>query len=209
MLTTNGKRQADQSRTTGPGRGKNGLTSLCLFALNFLKHPNLVGWMLPSSPFVVSEVLEQVDWEKARVIVEYGPGVGTFTKPILERMHPDAILVALEINPDFARHLEQSINDGRLKIINESAEKVGEVLAGLGHSQADYIISGIPFKTLPHDLREVIVRQTHAALSPAGQFLVYQLSSAVLPYLEPVFGKVARQCERGLLMPARMFYCSR
>src|SRR5438094_3104189 len=49
-----------------------------LFARNFLKHPNLVGWMLPSSPFVVAQVLRQIDWQRARVIVEYGPGIGTF-----------------------------------------------------------------------------------------------------------------------------------
>src|SRR5205085_6260413 len=56
-----------------------------LFARNFLRHPNMVGWMLPSSPFVVDEVLKQIDWANAKVIVEYGPGVGTFTGEVLRR----------------------------------------------------------------------------------------------------------------------------
>jgi phospholipid N-methyltransferase len=34
---------------------------MVLFARNFLKYPNLVGWMLPSSSFVVAQVLKQID----------------------------------------------------------------------------------------------------------------------------------------------------
>src|SRR2546421_6224315 len=95
-----------------------------LFARNFLKHPNMVGWMLPSSPFVVDKVLRQVDWEKARVIVEYGPGIGTFTTEVLRRMRPDATLIALEINADFLQYLLASIQDPRLRLVQESAEEV-------------------------------------------------------------------------------------
>src|SRR5690348_10111120 len=93
------------------------VSELLLFARNFVKHPNMVGWMLPSSPFVVDSVLKQVDWDAARVIVEYGPGVGTFTRKVLERMHPDATLIALETNPDFFKFLNGSLRDKRLRLI--------------------------------------------------------------------------------------------
>src|SRR5258705_3456758 len=81
------------------------VSQLLLFARNFVKHPNDIGWMLPSSPFVVDSVLKHVDWENARVIVEYGPGVGTFTTQLLERMRTDATLIALETNDDFVKYL--------------------------------------------------------------------------------------------------------
>ncbi len=180
-----------------------------LFARNFLKYPNMVGWMLPSSSFVVDEVLKQVDWEKARVIVEYGPGVGTFTEEVLARMHPEAKLIAFEINPNFFRFLNGSIHDPRLQLVQESAADVDAVLARLGYTHADYVISGIPFKTLPHALRDTIVRKTHSVLRPRGSFLVYQLSSAVLPYLEQVFGTVSKDVELLNFVPARLFYCAR
>src|SRR5438477_12158361 len=90
-------------------------SQLLLFARNFLKHPNMVGWMLPSSSFLVDEVLKQVDWDAARVIVEYGPGVGTFTTKLLERMRPDAALIALELNPEFFQFLSGSLRDPRLR----------------------------------------------------------------------------------------------
>ena len=67
---------------------------LLLFARNFLKHPRMLGSLIPSSRFLIDEVLQAVDWANARVIVEYGPGVGTFTAEVLRRMRPDASLIA-------------------------------------------------------------------------------------------------------------------
>jgi phospholipid N-methyltransferase len=190
-------------------KSSNTASQLFLFARNFLKHPNMVGWMLPSSPFVVDKVLRQIDWATARVIVEYGPGVGTFTTEVLSRMRPDATLIALEINSDFLEFLRGSIRDPRLRLIQESAAEVDSVLACLGFDHADYVLSGIPFKTLPHPLRETIVRKTHSILRPKGSFLVYQLSSVVQPYLEEAFGPVSRDSELLNFVPARMFYCTR
>ena len=79
--------------------------------------------------------------------------------------------------------------------MHESASEIDAVLARLGFPLADYVISGIPFKTLPHALRDTIVRKTHSVLRPRGSFLVYQLSTVVLPYLENVFGSVSRDIE--------------
>src|SRR5258708_40171415 len=82
-----------------------------LFALNFFKSPAMLGSLIPSSRFLVNDVLNQVDWEKARVIVEYGPGVGTITQEILERMLPDAVLLALELNEEVVSFLREDILD--------------------------------------------------------------------------------------------------
>src|SRR2546425_1601054 len=109
----------------------NGFGRFMLFARNFLKHPNMVGWMLPSSPFLVEEVLKQVDWQNARTIVEYGPGVGTFITEVLARMRPDATLVAFETNHEFFDFLAGSLKDPRLRLVNESATEVDGVLARL------------------------------------------------------------------------------
>ena len=180
-----------------------------LFARNFLKHPNLVGWMLPSSPFVVAQVLRQIDWQRARVIVEYGPGIGTLTKEILRKMRPDAHLLALEVNGDFIEFLRATLPDQRLKLIHGSAADVDHELARLGHPSAVYVISGIPFKTLPEELCHRVARKTYDVLQPDGAFLVYQLSGAALPYLQRVFGSVRRDFEWLNIMPARLFYCIR
>lgn len=180
-----------------------------LFAKGFFQHPNMVGWVLPSSPFLVDQVLKNVNWDRARVIVEYGPGVGAFTTRVLQRMSPDARLIALELNKDFYQFLNGSLKDPRLHLVQESATEIDAVLKRLGCGPADYIISGIPFKTLPDALRHTIVRKTHDVLGPEGSFLVYQFSDVVRPYLENVFRKVSRDFELLNIIPARLFFCAR
>ena len=66
-----------------------------LFFRNFFRHPRMLGSIIPSSRFLIKQLLEPIDWDKARVIVEYGPGGGGSTAEILRRMRPDARLVAI------------------------------------------------------------------------------------------------------------------
>ena len=204
---------ANGSETSSRNGAINGQASwpaqLFLFARNFVKHPTMIGWMFPSSQFVVEEVLKQIDWANTRTIVEYGPGLGTFTRPILERMRPDATLVAFETNDEFYGYLTRSLNDPRLRLLHGSATGINAVLQDLRLPPADCVISGIPFKTLREELRREVVRETYSALRPQGQFLVYQLSGAVRPYLERVFGRVERDFELLNILPARLYYCAR
>lgn len=180
-----------------------------LFARNFFKHPRMLGWFLPSSRFLIRQVLKRVDWARAKVVVEYGPGVGTFTSEILRRLSPDATLIVVELNEDFVRYLRESFSDPRLHIVHRTAEEIDQVLKSFGHSHADYIISGIPFKTVPEQARTTIISKTHEVLHPNGVFLVYGFSGIIQPYLEKVFGSVDRDFELLNIMPARMFYCMR
>lgn len=186
-----------------PSRSK----QVLLFARNFFKHPKMLGSLIPSSRFLIEQLLRRVDWERARVIVEYGPGVGSFTTEILRRMHPDAKLVVLETNRDFVRLLRKSYDDPRLHVVHGSAAEVEAELARLGLERADYVISGIPFSTMPEAIRDAILQRTHAVLQPNGAFLVYQFSGEVLPYLEQRFREVHRGFELLNVLPARLFYC--
>jgi phospholipid N-methyltransferase len=181
---------------------------MLLFARNFLKHPRMLGSLIPSSRFLIEQVLRQMDWARARVIVEYGPGVGTITTEILRRMGPDARLVVFETTPDFVRFLRETVRDQRLHIVHGSAGEIENVLRQLGLGGADYVISGIPFSTMPESLRASILRATHAALGDEGAFIVYQFSSKVKPYLEETFGQVDRGFEPLNILPAHLYYCT-
>ena len=178
-----------------------------LFARNFFRHPLMLGSIVPSSRFLIRELLQPVDWSRARVIVEYGPGVGDITAELLRRMRPDALLIAIEMNPDFVSYLRGAMTDTRLRVIEGSAEWVDEILSRFGRQQADYIISGIPFSTIPAPLRESILRKTRAVLAPGGSFLVYQFSTRVFEDLKRIFGYVVRKFEPLNLLPAHLFFC--
>jgi phospholipid N-methyltransferase len=180
---------------------------LLLFARNFFRHPLMLGSIVPSSRFLIRELLAPVDWTRARVIVEYGPGVGGITAEVLRRMRADARLIAIEMNLDFVSHLRETLGDPRLHVVQGSAESVDEILKRCGHAPADYIISGIPLGSMPGALRERILRKTRDVLAPDGAFLVYQFTTRALPDLKRIFGYVGRRFELLNVLPAHLFIC--
>jgi phospholipid N-methyltransferase len=179
-----------------------------LFAKNFLQHPKMLGSLIPSSRFLVDRLLGKIDWDRARTIVEYGPGVGTITANILARMRPQARLIVFEMNRDFVSYLGRAFPDPRLHVVHGSAETVGRELSRLELEGADYIISGIPYTTMPEQLRGRIMRESCEALNPGGAVLVYQFTRAVLPYLRTYFNQVYQDFEPFNILPARLFYCT-
>jgi len=178
-----------------------------LFARNFFRHPRMLGSIVPSSRFLIKQLLEPIDFGRARVIVEYGPGTGGITAELLRRMRADATLIAIEMNPDFVSYLRGSITDRRLHVVEGSAVAVDDILRRCGHQRADYIISGIPFSTIPAPTRERILRNTRDVLEPRGAFLVYQFSTRVLQDLRRIFGYVGRRFEPLNVLPAHLFIC--
>ncbi|MCE8023356.1 MULTISPECIES: class I SAM-dependent methyltransferase [Halomonadaceae] len=180
---------------------------LTLFARNFFKHPRMLGSIIPSSSFLIRRLLEPVDWERARVIVEYGPGVGTITHEILGRLHPDATLVVIETNDDFVDFLNRSMTDPRLKVIAGSAENIEEELERLGLPAADYVVAGLPFSTMPADCRERILQQSQKALATGGSMLIYQFSPKVSSDLRQIFSRVESAFEPINIPPAKVYFC--
>lgn len=190
-----------------PSGSRSRMGELLLFAGNFLRHPHMLGSVIPSSRHLVNQVLEPIDWERARVIVEYGPGVGTFTGEILRRMRSDARLIVIETNGEFVSFLRDSLPDPRLHVEHGSAAQVRTVLQRHGLSTAHYIVSGIPLGSMPDPVRGDIVEKTRAVLEPDGAFLVYQFTPRVLPTLRRTFTRVRRGFQLRNLPPAQLFAC--
>jgi len=178
-----------------------------LFAKNFLQHPKMLGSLIPSSRFLVDRLLGKIDWGRAKVIVEYGPGVGTITAHILRRMGPNARLVVFEMNQDFVRYLRRSFPDPRLDVVHASAENVQAELARLDLGGADYIISGIPFTTMPEELRAKIMRESRQALNPGGAVLSTS-SRAPFALSACLFRTDISGFRAAHILPARLFYCT-
>jgi phospholipid N-methyltransferase len=176
------------------------------FLRGFLKNPVMVGSIIPSSRVLIDKMLAPVDWAKTRLFVEYGPGVGTFTRPVLEKLGPDATLVTIDTNADFTRYLKESIDDPRLVAVTGSAADVEKVLADRGLGAADYVLSGLPFSTLPPGVGNDIAQATAEVIRPGGAFLVYQFSPKVLDFIKPHFGRIERGFEWINVPPATLFW---
>lgn len=177
-----------------------------MFFKGFLKHPVMVGSVIPSSERLIARMLAPVDWGKTRLFVEYGPGVGTFSRPILKKLGHDATLIAIDTNPDFIEYLSEEIPDPRFKPVLGSAADVRRIIAEHGFAEADFIVSGLPFSTLPAGVGPKIGAETAAALRPGGAFLVYQFSPKVRDFIDPHFGRIEREFELWNVPPAQLYW---
>ena len=177
-----------------------------MFFQGFLKHPVMVGSIIPSSDRLINKMLGPVDWARCKLFVEYGPGVGTFCRPILDRLAPDAKLIAIDTNADFVRYLRHTITDPRFAAVSGSAADVRQIVADHGHDGADYVLSGLPFSTLPDGVGPAIVDATHQVLRPGGAFLVYQFSPKVRDYVAVHFDRIDHDMEWWNVPPAQLYW---
>ena len=176
------------------------------FLRGFLKHPVMVGSVIPSSKILIDKMLEPVDWPNTKLFIEYGPGVGTFTQHILDRLAPDATLLTIDTNPDFTSYLNSKFMDSRLEAVTGSAASVRKIMAERGFAEADYILSGLPVSTLPAGVGPAIAAETAEALRPGGAFLVYQFSPKVRQYIAPHFERIDKGFEWINIPPATLFW---
>jgi len=177
-----------------------------VFFKGFLKHPVMVGSIIPSSDRTIKKMLAPVDWENTRLFVEYGPGVGTFSRPVLERLPRDGTLVVIDTNEDFIAYLKETIGDSRFHAVHGSAADVEEIVEALGFEHADYVLSGLPFSTLPDGLGEEIAAATGRVVGPGGAFLVYQFSAACRDFMAPHFDRIDAGFEFWNILPCKLFW---
>lgn len=148
-----------------------------VFFQGFLEHPRMVGSIIASSRSTIDKMLGPVNWDECKLFVEYGPGVGTFCRPVLERLRRDGELIVIDTNPLFIDYLNRTIRDSRFHAVLGSAEDVEAIVRSLGHEQADYVLSGLPFSTLPEGVGPAIAAATHRVIRQGGAFLTYQFST--------------------------------
>ena len=182
-----------------------GLRRRALFLRSMISHPRRVGAVWPTSRWAVRDLLDMGDLPGARTVVEFGVGTGVYTEEILKRLHPEGTFLAFEIEPDLASAVAARLKDPRLRVINDSAEHVDDYLEG---AKADYIVSSVPFTSLPADVRRSLLEAARGALAPDGQMLVLQYSTTVLPDLERTFTSIRRRFSPLNIPPAFLFACS-
>jgi phospholipid N-methyltransferase len=177
------------------------------FLKQWVKNPREMGSITPSSRFLTREVVERIDFSRARYIAELGPGTGVFTQAILERLAPDGQILAVDTNPSFVEHLGRTIPDRRLHPVEASAERIDALAAEAGWPRVDAIVSGIPFSLLPKPVMRGILESSHRALAQGGIFVGYQYSKMLRPNLLDVFGNVHYRSVLLNLPPAFVYTC--
>ncbi|MFC5774839.1 class I SAM-dependent methyltransferase [Ectobacillus antri] len=180
------------------------------FLQQFMKEPRTVGAVLPSSKYLAQEMIASIDFSKAKCIVEYGPGTGVFTKRLIESKHSETILLILETNAAFCWELKQTYGHiPNVYIINDSAEHVSYYVRQHGFAKADYVISGLPFTSLPADVSTRILEETEKTLSEQGAFMTFQYSKVKSIFFKSFFEQIKVKRVWQNVPPAYVFTCKK
>ncbi len=137
----------------------------------FVRRPWRTGTVVPSSRGLAELMVEDMGLESADTVVELGAGTGVFTRLIAERVKPGALLLAFEIDAALAGKLDGRVP--RVRIVNDSAEHLGNHLRAAGRDAADAILSGLPWANFSRELQERLLRAVVAGLRPGGRFATF------------------------------------
>jgi hypothetical protein len=115
----------------------------------FLRDRKTIGAIVPTSSLVGRRMARLAGVHEARKVVEFGPGTGPITKPLLEALPADGRLWAYEIYEPFLERLRATFDDPRLTLIGQSAEMVRDLRAREVPEGFDAIVCSIPLANLP------------------------------------------------------------
>ena len=177
-----------------------------VFFRGFVEHPKMVGSIIPSSRFTIDKMLGPVKWDECELFVEYGPGVGTFCQPVLDRLRRDGALIVIDTNPLYIDYLKKHFRDSRFHAVLGSAEDVEAIVRAHGYDHADYVLSGLPFSTLPAGVGPAIAAATHRVIRPGGAFLVYQFSARARDFMAKHFRRIDSGFEFWNVLPCKLFW---
>ena len=168
------------------------------FLQAFLKNPTKVGSIAPSSPELAREMLKGVKPDADNIVIELGVGTGAITK-FLEELVPDnRSLLGIELDEGLVRLLSKSFPD--LNIVCGNAAEMSEIHERSGLGKVSYIISCLPFVSLPGEIRDGVLNEVDKFMQKGCLFRTlqyahgYYLPSAVKfrKMMQERYGKVRR-----------------
>jgi phospholipid N-methyltransferase len=151
-----------------------------------------VGAVLPSSRFLGRALASNLRRRNSPCrILEAGPGTGPVTKQIISQLLPGDQLDLVELNEQFAAHLENRlVRDPSFRAVKSQVRVLCmpiERVEGVG--VYDYIVSGLPLNHFSPEVVRTIMRAFKRLLKPGG----------VLSYFEYAY---LRQLKVPLCKPA-------
>ncbi len=150
------------------------LKSLILFSRELLANPGATGALCPSSPRLGRRMASFIPKNYRGLVVELGAGTGAVTHALLARGIPPQKLLSIERSEKLAAHLQNRFPE--LNIIQGDAAELHNLIrqtAGESNGRIDYIVSSLPFRSLPDDICQKIARQISHALGDTGRLIQF------------------------------------
>ena len=164
----------------------------------FLKNPTNVGSITPSSPELALEMLKGVKPDADNVVIELGVGTGAITKFLQELVPDERSYLGIELDEALVRVVGKNFPD--LNIVCGNAADMCEIYQQSGLGKVSYIISCLPFVSLPADIRDAVLDEVDKFMQQGCIFRTlqyahgYYLPSAIKfrKLMQERFGKEKR-----------------
>ena len=180
------------------------------FMYQYFHQPRTVGALLPSSKHLAKKMIKGIDFEHAACIVEYGPGTGAFTRELIRRRSACTTLLLIEYNRHFYEKVKEQVKDEQnVYVIHGSAENVQKYLIQYGITKIDYVLSGLPFASLPSEVSDCILQNTRSVLADEGKFITLQYTNLKKELIRTFFPKFKVEKEWRNVPPAYIFTCEK
>lgn len=132
----------------------------------FIREPLTVGSLWPSSAALSRRVADSCEFDPADTVVELGPGIGSFTRLLLERLGESGQLLAFEISATNIAALREAYP--RCRAIHDSAEHLEWHMGG---RKARCIVSGLAWGNMLPAAQDRIMNAITGSLAPEGQLV--------------------------------------
>jgi phospholipid N-methyltransferase len=118
------------------------------------------------------KMVERLPNDRPVTVVELGPGTGSFTSAIVERVASGSRILAIDLEQTFIDRVRRRWPS--VDCVCASAEHLERLVAERHLAPVDHIISGLPFASLPVDVTRKILDGIEHTLRPGGTFTTFQ-----------------------------------
>jgi phospholipid N-methyltransferase len=142
------------------------------FIKALVKNPLGVGAVAPSSKKLARRMVDGIKPHRESMILELGVGTGAITSEIRKILPDRSSYLGVEIDKKLAKLVQLKFPD--LEIINADACTARELHKELDLGDVRYILSGIPFVSLPREISERILADIGIFMANGCLFRTFQ-----------------------------------
>ncbi|WP_036335501.1 class I SAM-dependent methyltransferase [Modestobacter caceresii] len=149
-----------------------------MFLQEFVRAPLRTASVMPSSRALAARMIEPLqrsarDAQDPPVVVELGPGTGSFTAA-LHDARPDICYLGIELNDTMADHLATRFPG--IDLVHGPASSLSRALADRGLVGADLVVSGLPWQAFAGSAGTDLVADIASNLAPSGAYIQFTYS---------------------------------
>jgi phospholipid N-methyltransferase len=153
-------------------------------------------------------MMNGLDLQHAKVVVELGAGTGAITTELLDRVSHGTRVVIIESNSDSIALLKKRLPASQdIAVVLGDAEKLDQILGRLNIASVDAIVSSLPYASLGPSKTNSILAAATAVLSPHGHFVAFQYTPLLRKKLEKYFDIITSEVELRNFPPAVVYLC--